>query len=338
MCEPACIKHNISECLKCEAEATISGRKFWGCIYSAINLLNGKEYIGYDSTGDPENHRWKHHKKMAATAQPRFYFHRAIKAAGGPEKFKWTIIWRGPIERLNEKEVFYIKKRHTFVHDPLGGGYNMTKGGGGNLGFKLSKKTKQRISASNKRNYEENPVRREELRRMNLERTANPVVRKEMSRTRSAFWAKKTLKERKRIGAASALGRSRRTPEERVATSKLISDAAQQEWTVAGFRESWRIANAAGWAQRTEEECKAYSEVRRAVSVKMWARRTPEERAAVNAAALAGNAKRTPAEKAATNELRRLSALKRYAETTPEERSATWHATHPNGNRSKKKK
>ena len=99
----------------------------WGCIYSVINLADDKEYIGKDKIGDPANHRWKEHIKDALKAKSSSYFQRAVKSAGGPAKFKWTVIWRGPAELLNEKEIYYIKKRHAFIDDPKGGGYNLTR-------------------------------------------------------------------------------------------------------------------------------------------------------------------------------------------------------------------
>ena len=130
-------------------------REGWGCIYSALNLFEDLEYIGKDKTGDPENHRWKGHAGAAKIDKPKYYFHRAIKVMGGPEFFKWSIIWRGPVEDLTAKEVYYIAKRHTFVGDPLCRGYNLTKGGEGILGHKHSKKSRKKISDANYRRFED---------------------------------------------------------------------------------------------------------------------------------------------------------------------------------------
>ena len=121
-----------------------------------MNLTNGDEYVGKDKTGDPENHRWKHHRKMAAVTHPKSYFHRAIKTYGGPLRFKWSIVWCGPIEELCAKEVYYIAKRHTFVGDPkYVGGYNLTHGGDGTNGHHHSKKTKKQMSAAQKLRFED---------------------------------------------------------------------------------------------------------------------------------------------------------------------------------------
>ena len=101
-----------------------------GCIYKLTNLINGDSYIGKDKTGEPENHRWKHHRKMAEKGGGS-YIHNAI-ADYGWDNFERSVIWQGSIEQLNEKEIFYIKKYRTFVGDPkYKGGYNLTPGGDG---------------------------------------------------------------------------------------------------------------------------------------------------------------------------------------------------------------
>src|ERR1019366_1690000 len=121
----------------------MSNKDGWGCVYYVCNVESGKGYVGYDKTGEPESHRWRRHIIAANKPEPKLYFHRAIKAAGGPEKFVWRVIWRGPVEQISEKEIYYIKKKRTFVEE---GGYNLTRGGDGSLGYKASEKTRERLS------------------------------------------------------------------------------------------------------------------------------------------------------------------------------------------------
>ena len=104
MCEPSCIKHNISECVKCEAEAAILQH---GCIYKLTNLINGDSYIGKDKSGDPENHRWKRHLDLAFKGSGH-YIHNAI-ADYGAENFSAEVIWRGPVSQVYEKEIVDMK-------------------------------------------------------------------------------------------------------------------------------------------------------------------------------------------------------------------------------------
>src|SRR5665213_3016282 len=87
--------------------------KRFGCIYKLTNIINGDSYIGKDKTGDPEKHRWKHHLKRSENGDG-FYIHNAILDYGW-DNFERSVIWRGPVEQLNWKEKYYIKKFHTFI-------------------------------------------------------------------------------------------------------------------------------------------------------------------------------------------------------------------------------
>ena len=171
----------------------------WGCVYSAINLSNGLEYIGKDKTGDPANHRWRGHCREAAKVKSKGYFQRALKKAGGFAGFEWSVIWRGSLEEMAAKEVYYIAKRHTWVGDPLCRGYNLTKGGEGMVGFKHSRRAKKRMSVAatryfeteegrkktseaGKRYFEENPEARKHLSNTRLLLFKNPAEHRKLSR------------------------------------------------------------------------------------------------------------------------------------------------------------
>jgi hypothetical protein len=56
--------------------------------------------------------------------------HHAIRKYG-VKNFDAEIVWRGSTSLLNSKEMHFIKKLHTFIGDPKGRGYNLTKGGDG---------------------------------------------------------------------------------------------------------------------------------------------------------------------------------------------------------------
>ena len=126
-------------------------REGWGCVYMMRNLINGKRNVGYDSTGDPENHRWKHHKNTALKTSDRRPLYRALRKAYKRDKcwdgFEFSVIWRGPVELLREKEIYYIRKHRSFIDDLLGDrSYNLTKGGDGVA--VPSKCTKNKISTT----------------------------------------------------------------------------------------------------------------------------------------------------------------------------------------------
>lgn len=90
----------------------------YGTIYSIVNDINGKEYIG-QTCRDPDvrfaEHLWetRGHSKLHAAIQKY-----------GKEHFHMSIVERVPIEQLDEREIFWIKERNTQAN-----GYNILPGG-----------------------------------------------------------------------------------------------------------------------------------------------------------------------------------------------------------------
>jgi len=92
-----------------------------GLIYCAHNIFTGKKYIG--QTKQQFNLRIKQHKKDTNRIDCLFY--RAIKKYGW-DCFIWGIIEECDLEKLNEKEEYWIsyyKSNHKNY------GYNMSSGG-----------------------------------------------------------------------------------------------------------------------------------------------------------------------------------------------------------------
>ncbi len=88
-----------------------------GFIYKVTNKVNGKSYIG--QTRNTVEFRWRQHYK----AKDNKYFHRAIQKYG-KENFEVITLEKCDVEKLNDREIFYISKYDTFNN-----GYNLTKGG-----------------------------------------------------------------------------------------------------------------------------------------------------------------------------------------------------------------
>lgn len=88
-----------------------------GFIYKVTNKVNGKSYIG--QTRNTVEFRWRQHYK----AKDNKYFHRAI-AKYGKDNFTVETLEECDVEKLNDREIFYIAKYNTFSN-----GYNLTKGG-----------------------------------------------------------------------------------------------------------------------------------------------------------------------------------------------------------------
>ena len=95
-----------------------------GVIYKVENLINGKCYIG--QTTQYKRRKINHISDSFNKSRKDYniiVFHKAIRKYG-TENFKWSIIWKGNIVKLNEKEKHYIKEYKSYSN-----GYNMTEGG-----------------------------------------------------------------------------------------------------------------------------------------------------------------------------------------------------------------
>jgi group I intron endonuclease len=88
-----------------------------GFIYKVTNKVTGKSYIG--QTRNTVEFRWRQHYK----SKDNKYFHRAIQKYG-KENFEITTLEKCDVNKLNEREIYYISKYNTFEN-----GYNLTKGG-----------------------------------------------------------------------------------------------------------------------------------------------------------------------------------------------------------------
>lgn len=112
-------------------------------IYKITNKINNKIYIGM-TTKDIEV-RWKQHLKVSKSKNDRN--HRAIHKAilkYGVENFTFEKLHETDIidlDHLKELEIKYIKEYNSFKN-----GYNLTKGGDGTYGYKLSQKQKDHLS------------------------------------------------------------------------------------------------------------------------------------------------------------------------------------------------
>jgi group I intron endonuclease len=118
-------------------------------IYKAVNQINGKVYIGFDSNWP---NRKKRHLKDARSKNSVAYndiFHKAIRKYG-QENFIWEIIYQSiDGEHCKDNmENYFIVENHSFINFEYSNGYNMTLGGDGMLGFKHSEKSKLKNSIS----------------------------------------------------------------------------------------------------------------------------------------------------------------------------------------------
>lgn len=115
------------------------------CIYKATNNVNNKVYIGIASNFKK---RKRMHLWVAKNSQKEYtyfgHFQRALRFYGS-ENFTWDILLEG--ETVNKNDEIRLIAEHQSDNPEYG--YNLTKGGDGNLGWVPSEETRKRISEAN---------------------------------------------------------------------------------------------------------------------------------------------------------------------------------------------
>ncbi len=128
-------------------------------IYCIKNLANHKKYIGQ---AQDIFYRFYDHLKMLNKGNHTSNYLQHAWDYYGDQYFKFYVIEKCPIEKLDEREIFLIKKLHAHVSE---GGYNMSWGGVAPMrGCKHTEESKKKISQSG------------------IERFKNPEIRKQYSK------------------------------------------------------------------------------------------------------------------------------------------------------------
>jgi len=116
-------------------------------IYCIENIVNGKKYIG--CAVDIHARISRHKNELKKGIHDNNYLQRVYNKYGG-EIFKYWIVQDFPkdLEKLKNMEIYWIAYYNSFFDD--GGGYNLTRGGDGRRGYKMSDYQKEQISKMNK--------------------------------------------------------------------------------------------------------------------------------------------------------------------------------------------
>lgn len=97
-------------------------------IYKVTNMINNKIYIGQ---ADNIQQRWKAHRNSPFNPNSSNYncvFYKAIRKYG-LENFRFEILEECALNKLNEREKYWIKYYNTYLGFKDCQGYNMTLGG-----------------------------------------------------------------------------------------------------------------------------------------------------------------------------------------------------------------
>lgn len=110
-------------------------------VYLVTNKINGKQYVG--QTSQSLQKRWNRHKSPMNHRRSSYLFNSICKYGADAFEIKSLVI----VETKQEMD-YYEREliRILDLRNPEKG-YNLTDGGGGMLGFKLSDETKSRMAA-----------------------------------------------------------------------------------------------------------------------------------------------------------------------------------------------
>jgi group I intron endonuclease len=113
-------------------------------IYLATNVVNGKQYIGYDSAWPRRQRSHLASSRSNADKTYKQHFHNAIRKYG-EYSFTWEVIYQSTDGQhtLSVMEPHFIEVYGTFVGN---GGYNLTSGGEGQKNRAMSVETRRKKS------------------------------------------------------------------------------------------------------------------------------------------------------------------------------------------------
>ncbi len=120
-----------------------------GTVYCATNLVNQKVYIG-QTVGDPKRRKDGH---RFACKVGGGYFNHALRKYS-IESFEWTVLCEvsAPTKLLVKEYLDIAEKMYIQQHDSMNNskGYNLTKGGGGSIGYTHTESAKKKMSEAHK--------------------------------------------------------------------------------------------------------------------------------------------------------------------------------------------
>lgn len=141
-------------------------------IYKLTNTLNNKIYIGLTTEKSVAERCRKRNAEAKYRDARSSYILNAIRKHGSDIFVAETIDTAKSLEELKQKEIYYIALYNSTNRNI---GYNLTEGGEGNKGLKMSEATKEKIRLKrlgNKWSDERKLNHSKTLKSLNIDRTA----------------------------------------------------------------------------------------------------------------------------------------------------------------------
>ena len=167
-----------------------------GYVYKITNIITKKCYIGETIKSNPIL-RWNEHKQKIEKGIGCPALQDAVKKYG-IENFRFDVLIICFDEDRYKFEMEYIKKYNSIAPN----GYNLTKGGegGGFHGKKHSKETIEKIVATSKQKYIDNPELRKQISERQKIVMNNPEIREKIKNGLKNSEKMKIAKQNKMLG------------------------------------------------------------------------------------------------------------------------------------------
>lgn len=160
-------------------------------IYCIENIITNKKYIGQSKN---IGNRWYRHKyELNHGTHDNDYLQKAWNKYD-EINFKFYILEYCKPEKLNEKEIYYIKLYNTINRDY---GYNLKSGGQDN-GVKVTEYVKNKISIGLKKSYSNNKDFKEKRRNDALNQWANPEIKAKILGKNNGMYGKHHTEDTRR--------------------------------------------------------------------------------------------------------------------------------------------